>query len=228
MDLTFFPLTLDAIDQAAAESLCLFVASDERPLTGLAGLVDWRLTARLSKLVRGGQLTGEAGEAVLTSPGPRLAFRKMFLFGIGPSDQSDEQLQAHVAEALRKLTQAGVKDAALQLPPRLPADTGVRTLIDEMQGPGRAVVFAVEPQRMIAALSKVARGQARVEQRTVKVQSPAPPPPIAAEPAIAPAIESEPPPQTPTRPGRKPVPPPPQRYVPAEPKQNVFKKKKRR
>ena len=40
MDLTFFPLTLDAIDQAAAESLCLFVASDERPLTGLAGLVD--------------------------------------------------------------------------------------------------------------------------------------------------------------------------------------------
>src|SRR5205823_3088022 len=134
MDLTFFPLTLDAIDQAAAESLCLFVASDERPLTGLAGLVDWRLTARLSKLVRGGQLTGEAGEAVLTSPGPRLAFRKMFLFGIGPSDQSDEQLQTHVAE---------------------------------------------------------------------------------------------PPPQTPTRPGRKPVPPPPQRYVPAEPKQNVFKKKKR-
>src|SRR5439155_18869232 len=36
-----------------------------------------------------------------------------------------------------------------------------------------------------------------------------------------------PPPQTPTRPGRKPVLPPPQRYVPAEPKQYVFKKKKR-
>jgi hypothetical protein len=121
MDLTFFPLTLDAIDQAAAESLCLFVGSDERPLTGLAGLVDWRLTAKLSKLVRGGQLTGEAGEAVLTSPGPRLSFRKMFLFGIGPSAQSDEQLQAHVAEALRKLANAGVKDAALQLPPRLPS-----------------------------------------------------------------------------------------------------------
>src|SRR5207302_1999130 len=157
---------------------------------------------------------------IFTSPGPRLAFRKMFLFGIGPLDQTDAQLQTHVAEALRKLTHAGVKDAALQLPPRLAADTGVRTLIEEMQGPGRALVFAAEPQRMIAALSKVARGQARVEQRTVKVQSPAPPVPVAAEPAIAPAIESEPPPppQTPTRPGRKPVPPPPQRYVPAEPK----------
>ena len=53
MELTFFPLTLDAIDQAAAESLCLFVGADERPLTGLAGLVDWRLLARLSRLLRG-------------------------------------------------------------------------------------------------------------------------------------------------------------------------------
>jgi len=219
MDLTFFPLTLDAIDQAAAESLCLFVTSDERPLTGLAGLVDWRLTARLSRLVRGGQLTGEAGEAVLTSPGPRLAFRKMFLFGIGPSDQTDDQLQGHVAEALRKLAHAGVREAALQLPPRLSPEVGVRTLIEELQGSGRTVVFAHEPQKMIAALSKVARGQARVEQRTVKVQSPPPP---AAEPAVATPVESEPP-----RPGRKPVPPPPQRYVPAEPKQNVFKKKKK-
>jgi len=218
MDLTFFPLTLDAIDQAAAESLCLFVTSDERPLTGLAGLVDWRLTARLSRLVRGGQLTGEAGEAVLTSPGPRLAFRKMFLFGIGPSGQTDDQLQGHVAEALRKLAHAGVREAALQLPPQLSPEVGVRTLIEELQGSGRTVVFAHEPQKMIAALSKVARGQARVEQRTVKVQSPPPP---AAEP-VATAVESESP-----RPGRKPVPPPPQRYVPAEPKQNVFKKKKK-
>jgi hypothetical protein len=227
MDLTFFPLTLDAIDQAAAESLCLFVTSDERPLTGLAGLVDWRLTARLSRLVRGGQLTGEAGEAVLTSPGPRLAFRKMFLFGVGPSVQSDEQLQGHVAEALRRLAQAGVRDAALQLPPRLSPEVGVRTLIEELQGSGRTVVFAPEPQKMMAALSKVARGQARLEQRTVKVHPPPTTIPLAPEPAVAPAVESEPPSATPTRPGRKPVPPPPQRYVPAEPKQNVFKKKKR-
>src|SRR2546421_12575345 len=87
MDLTFFPLTLDAIDQAAAESLCLFVTSDERPLTGLAGLVDWRLTARLSRLVRCGQLTGEAGEAGLPPPGPRLGVRETVPFGVGPPRQ---------------------------------------------------------------------------------------------------------------------------------------------
>lgn len=223
MDLSFFPLTLDAIDQAAAESLCLFVASDERPLTGLAGLVDWRLTARLSRLLRGGQLTGDAGEAVLTSAGPRLAFRKMFLFGIGPSAQTEEDLQRRVAEALRKLAEAGVHDTALQLPGRLSPESGVRALVDGLQGPGRAVVFSTEPQKMIQVLSQVARGQARLEQRTVKVASPAPLPGGAQEPPIAPPIESEPAPAD----GKKPSPPPPQRYVPATPRQNVFKKKKR-
>ena len=223
MDLSFFPLTLDAIDQAAAESLCLFVCSDERPLTGLAGLVDWRLTARLSRLLRGGQLTGDAGEAVLTSPGPRLGFKKMFLFGIGPLGQTEEELQRRVADSLRKLADAGVRDAALQLPPRLSPENGVRALVDGLQGPGRAVVFSPEPQKMIQVLSQVARGQARLEQRTVKVPLPVPAAAAPPEPPIAPAIESEPAPVD----GKRPSPPPPQRYVPAVPRQNVFKKKKR-
>jgi hypothetical protein len=224
MDLTFFPLTLEAIDQAAAESLCLFVGKDERPLTGLAGLVDWRLLARLSRLLRGGQLTGDTGEAVLTSPGARLGFRKMFLFGIGTADQSEHELQLRVSEALRKLSHAGVRDAALQLPPRLSPEAGVRTLLDEMQSSGRAVVFAAEPQRMVAALSKMKRGPARIEQRTVKVASPPPPSAAGQEAPVAPAIESEP---APVQSGdRKPAIPAPQRYVPMPAKQNVFKKKK--
>ena len=227
MDLTFFPLTLEAIDQAAAESLCLFVGKDERPLTGLAGLVDWRLLARLSRLLRGGQITGETGEAVLTSPGARLGFRKMFLFGIGAADQSEHELQLRVSEALRKLTHAGVKDTALQLPPRLSPEAGVRTLLDEMQGAGRAVVFAPEPQRMVAALSKMARSHARIEQRTVKVTAPASAPAGSQpEAPIAPVAE----PEAPASEGngdRKPAIPPPQRYVPMPAKQNVFKKKKR-
>lgn len=222
MDLSFFPLTLEAVDQASAESLCLFVAADERPLTGLAGLVDWRLTARLSRLLRGGQLTGDAGEAVLTSPGPRLGFKKMFLFGLGPAEQTEEQLQRRVSDALRKLADAGVRDTALQLPSRLSPENGVRALVDALQGPGRAVVFCPEPQRMIAALGQVARGQARLEQRTVKVTSPSPPLGGSQDVPIAPPVESQPAPAD----GKKQSPPPPQRYVPAVPRQNVFKKKR--
>jgi hypothetical protein len=173
MDLSFFPLTQEAIDQAA-ESLCLFVAADERPLTGLAGLADWRLSGRLSRLLRSGLLTGDAGEAVLTPPGSRLAYQKLFLFGVGTaSGQSEEQLVERVVEALRRLGQAGVQDMAMQLPARLPIDVGIRTLVDELQGPGRAVVFAPDPQKLMTALSQAAsRGQARIERRVVKVATP--------------------------------------------------------
>ena len=143
MDLSFLPLTLDALDAAAAESLCLFVASDERPLQGLSGLLDWRLSGKLSRLLRGGLLTGEAGEAVLTPPGPRLGFQKMFLFGVGPSAQGDAELAAHVTEALRKLFHAGVHEAALQLPTRLSPEVGVQAIIDQLQGPGRRHACAI-------------------------------------------------------------------------------------
>jgi hypothetical protein len=172
MDLSFFPLSLEAIDEAEVESLCLFIASDERPLTGLAGLVDWRLSARLSRLLRAGLLSGDAGEAVLTPPGPRMGFEKLFVFGVGRSDQSEESLVAHLAAALRKLAQAGVRDAALELPARLAPEVGLRTLVDELKGPGRALLFAADPQRLVAALAQVASGQAQ------KVVKPAAPPAV--------------------------------------------------
>ena len=70
MDLSFYPLTLEALDQANAqgnaEALCLFIGADERPLVGLSGLCDWRLSGGLSRMLRGGLVKGEDGEALLT------------------------------------------------------------------------------------------------------------------------------------------------------------------
>jgi hypothetical protein len=175
MDLSFYPLTLEAIDQAAVETLCLFIAADERPLTGLAGLADWRLSGRLSRLLRAGLLSGDAGEAVLTPPGARLGFQKLFVFGVGRSDESEEALVAHLGLALRKLTEAGVRDAAMQLPARLAPEVGIRALVAGLPGPGRAILFAPDPQKLVAALSQVASGQAQTERRAVK--APAGPPP---------------------------------------------------
>jgi hypothetical protein len=206
MDLSFYPLTLEAIDQAAVESLCLFIGADERPLTGLAGLADWRLSGRLSRLLRSGLLTGEAGEAVLTPPGSRMSFRKLFLFGVGKAGQSDEQLAERVAQALRKLAQAGVQEAALQLPARLSIEAGIRTLIDELQGPGRAKVFGPDPQKMVTALSQAAaRGQVRLERPVVKVPTPASVKPIL--PAVVqPIAVAQPIPVAPAVPKASPLP----------------------
>ncbi len=192
MDLSFYPLTLEAIDQAAAEALCLFVGEDERPLTGLSGLADWRLAGGLSRLLRKGLVTGTRGEALLT-PGSRLGFRKLFLFGLGPigwpgtagSESYEEQLSARVADCVRRLHAAGVEDAAMQLPSRLPLDLGIRTLIDEPLSPARALVFGPDPAALVRALSHAAtRGQsdARHERRVIKVPGPPRPQPQARVP----------------------------------------------
>jgi hypothetical protein len=172
VDLSFYPLTLEAIDQSSVEALCLFIAEDERPLTGLAGLADWRLSGKLSRLLRQGVLTGAAGEAVLTPPGSRLGFRKLFVFGMGPLQQGEGGLTERLGEALRKLALAGVQEAALQLPARLSAEVGIRTLIDELQGPTRALVFGADPQKLVTALSKAASSVAQLERRVVKVAAP--------------------------------------------------------
>jgi hypothetical protein len=225
MELSFSPLTLEAIDQAAAESLCLFVASDERPLTGLAGLADWRLSGRLSRLLRAGLLTGDAGEAVLTQPGARMGYRKLFLFGLGSSDQSEASLVLRIADALRQLVQAGVREAALHLPSRVSPEAGIRVLMGELQGPGRAVVFGSDPQRLAAALAKLAPDRNPAPQI---VFPPEPKPKPKAKPERQPEAEREPEPErNPSSPEPRPTPPPSQRYVPPPPKPNVFEKKKK-
>lgn len=185
MDLSFYPLTLEALDQANsaanAEALCLFVGEDERPLVGLAGLCDWRLSGSLSRMLRKGLVKGEEGEALLT-PGLRLGFQKLFLFGMGPGGQSEEELASRLADRIRKLGLAGVEDAAFQIPQKISLDLGIRTLIDEPNGPARARVFGADPAAMVRALSSAAsRGsiEARLERRVIKVPpSHQPQPPI--------------------------------------------------
>src|SRR5258708_16666885 len=91
MELSLLPLTLEAVDQWAAEGLCVFVGEDERPLAGLAGLADWRLSGGLSRLLRAGLLKGVQGEALVT-PARRLPFRKPFPLRLPPPHQPDEAL----------------------------------------------------------------------------------------------------------------------------------------
>lgn len=236
MDLSFYPLTLDAFDAASAESLCLFVASDERPLTGLAGLADWRLSGKLSRLLRAGLLTGSAGEALLTQPGPRLGFKKMFLFGVGPAAQPEDKLTSYVLGALRKLEQAGVREAATHLPSHLSPDAGIRTLIDQLPGPGKTMLFGPDPQKLVAALSREAlRGQPARPTRSITPPQPVPrytpparqTPSPQRQPPVAPVAVPSPPPPLGSE-EKRPTPPGPQRYVPVEPKQNVFDRKRKK
>src|SRR5436190_1879228 len=73
-DIVIAPLTralLDGVDDGSAgarrrvDLAVLPFFEDERPLQGLAGLVDWRIGGGLSALLRAGFCTGATGEAVL-------------------------------------------------------------------------------------------------------------------------------------------------------------------
>jgi hypothetical protein len=236
MDLSFYPLTMEAVDQADAEALCLFIGADERPLTGLAGLADWRLCGRLSRMIRAGMVTGSGGEALLTPPGTRLSFKKLFVFGLGDA-RSEDELAGRVSDALRRLSQAGVRDAALQLPAKLAPERGVRTLMEGDGALARALVFASEPAKLVTLLSQ-SSGAPQVERRVVKVPSPpkaSPPPrtnrhrtPPHGTPLASPA-STTPPSVQPVAPNApRAAPPPPQRYVPPPPKAPAGPGKKRR
>jgi len=200
VELSFRPLTLEALDDAEAEALCLFVGEAERPLSGLAGLVDWRLAGRLSRLIRSGLLTGASGEALLMPPGARLPFERLFLFGTG-SLRDPAGLSARVLEALRRLSQAGVRNAALQLPPGIPPDEGARRLLEEEQAPARGLLFAADPAQIADALAQT--GAARPpDRRVVKVPVPETKPGAAVAPPREPAPRIGP---------QRYVPPPPSR-----------------
>ncbi|PRQ09259.1 M17 family peptidase N-terminal domain-containing protein [Enhygromyxa salina] len=80
------------------------VFSDERPLLGLAGLIDWRGSGRLSGLVRSGFCTAAAGEQVLVPCDRRLPIERLVLVGLGDRASFDEARARTVAEQLVKIS----------------------------------------------------------------------------------------------------------------------------
>lgn len=80
--------------QGLENALVLPFFSDERPLRGAAGLCDFRLCGRLSKLLAKNKVAGNWGETTLYPPvvgGTRkLPFAGLLLFGLGPGERFDE------------------------------------------------------------------------------------------------------------------------------------------
>lgn len=74
---------LRVLDDSPADLLVLHAFSDERPLTGLAGLVDWRLAGALSSWRIGGFSNGAFGERVLYPTGRRLSHPRLLFVGLG-------------------------------------------------------------------------------------------------------------------------------------------------
>jgi hypothetical protein len=131
MALTVLPLDLDRWDEAARECLVLPVFKDDRPLRGAAGLADWRMCGRLSRLVKANKASAEHGETMLLPPGRRLRFGKLLWFGLGDAKgYSDERFRKDIAWILGVVTKAGVGEWTLQAPGRASGLIGARRAIE--------------------------------------------------------------------------------------------------
>jgi hypothetical protein len=119
MEFRFVAPNLRSLDTTGAELLACAIWQDERPMRGVAGLLDWRLAGALSQLGRRGLLIGELGEVVFVPGRPRLAFEKLLVFGLGArSGFGEGTFRRVVSHLLRALEGLRVRRAVVELPGR--------------------------------------------------------------------------------------------------------------
>jgi hypothetical protein len=103
MDFRFVTPNLRSLDATGAELLACAIWQDERPMRGVAGLLDWRLAGMLSQLGRKDLLKGE----------------KLLVFGLGPrSGFGEGTFRQVVSHMLRALEGLRVRRAVVELPGR--------------------------------------------------------------------------------------------------------------
>lgn len=117
--LRVYELSLETLDTLEdVDTLCLFVAEDERPLSGAAGLSDWRLCGQLSRLLVDGFFTGAADDSVLLPSNGRIGPARIVVFGLGRRERLSDgpALGARLAAAAAVLDRAGAVSVALEVP----------------------------------------------------------------------------------------------------------------
>lgn len=131
MALSVLPLDLARWDEAPRDCLVLAVFKDDRPLRGAAGLADWRLCGRLSRLVKANKASAAQGETVMLPPGRRLPFARILWFGLGDAKgYSDERFRKDVRWIADVVGKAGVSDWTMQMPGRASGLIGARRAIE--------------------------------------------------------------------------------------------------
>jgi hypothetical protein len=119
MHVRFAAPEMAQLDALRCEALALPFFSDERPLRGPLGLIDWRMCGFVSRLLASGRVAGTALETVLVPARPKLSVDKLFLFGLGAAAELGEGDRARaITHMLDTLASARVRTSALVLPGR--------------------------------------------------------------------------------------------------------------
>jgi hypothetical protein len=164
MALSVLPLDLARWDETARDCLVLPVFRDDRPLRGAAGLADWRLCGRLSRLLKSSRATAEQGETMMLPPGRRLRFKRVLWFGLGDAKgYSDDRLRKDLMWIADVVNKAGASDWAVQAPGRssglIGARRAVEVILEEATLASQAITLLEDPsgQKDIAELLRSQR-----------------------------------------------------------------------
>ena len=131
MAVHFLGADLARWDACSADALVLSFFVDERPLRGAAGLADWRLGGRLSRMIQRERLSGRRGETMMLPPGRRLGFGRIILFGLGDAKNFGEDVfRQHVRWIRDVAARAGASHYALQPPGRSRGLIGARRALE--------------------------------------------------------------------------------------------------
>ena len=171
MNVSFLASDLGKWDAAEGvpETLVLPFFADERPLRGAAGLCDWRLCGRLSRMLQSSRVAGKWGEVTLYPPGKRLPWARLLLVGLGAAERFDEKA-AHEASRViaEKMTKLASPRYAL-VPPgrstgRLSARRALEIYLEEAGRLGASadvvVIESVAGQKEAAELARQTRSEA--------------------------------------------------------------------
>jgi hypothetical protein len=161
---------LRALDELRCDAIAVPFFQDERPLRGAAGLFDWRLCGRLSRLLVRGRVCGARGERTLVPARPRLAIDKLVLFGLGACAAFDEEVfVATIRDMLATLEGLGARTAALALPgrslQRIPPGRAIELFL-EVAGRGRdhdEVILIESPDAQRVMMPVIERVRRRVQ-----------------------------------------------------------------
>jgi hypothetical protein len=164
MALSVLPLDLSRWDESHRDCLVLPVFKDDRPLRGAAGLADWRLCGKLSRLIKANRATAEAGETLMLPPGRRLRFSRVLWFGLGDGKgYNDDRFRKDLAWILGVVSRAGITDWVLQAPGRASGLIGARRaieiILEEQMLAGQPLTLLEDPagQKDIAELLRSQR-----------------------------------------------------------------------
>lgn len=175
LELRFVARDLRRLDEVSAEIVACGIYRDVRPLGGLAGLVDWRLAGRLSRLARQGFLLGEVGELLAMPVRPRLPFDNLLVAGLGPrSAFGDATFREVLERMLRAVGGLHAKKAVLELPGRaddaISAERAAEILFDVAGGERDVLTFVEDPaaQELIEKQVHAQRRAARTETASLR------------------------------------------------------------